>query len=83
MDVKGARILTERIAERQWRLAEGVRLGKQPAEDPDAAYLEEIGDWVRLYSFPANGSGGPPRRVKKVLSDGCWRVEELDGSRPH
>jgi hypothetical protein len=75
MDVKGAKALTERLAERQWREAESVRLGEQPSEDPDAAYLDTIGDDVRLYVFPENGDGGETRRVKKILVDGFWRIE--------
>jgi hypothetical protein len=75
MDVRGAKILTERIAERQWQLAESVRLGKQPPEDPDAGYLEEIGDGYRLYRFSSNEDGGSARPVRKVLDNGFWRVD--------
>ena len=33
--------------------------------DPDADYLESIGDDYRLYAFPEDGRSGTPRRVKK------------------
>ena len=75
MDVKGARILTERIAEQQWRLAESVQRGEQPATDPDFAHLDEVGDSYRLYTLPSS-NGSPSRRVKKVLVDGSWRIED-------
>jgi hypothetical protein len=83
MDVKGAKVLTKRLAERQWREAESVRLGEQPSEDPDAAYLDTIGDDVRLYTFPASDSGGTPRGVKKVLVDGFWRIENAADGDAH
>ena len=76
MDVKGAKALTERLAERQWREAESVRIGEQPSEDPDAQYLDTIGDDVRFYVFPESDTGGTPRHVKKVLVDGQWRLED-------
>jgi len=76
MDAKGAKILTERLAERQWRLAPSVQRGEQPRDDPDAACLESIGDDYRLYAFPEDG--GVPRRVKKVLRDGAWHFEGGD-----
>jgi hypothetical protein len=77
MDAKGAKILTERIAERQWQLAESVQRGEQPATDPDAARLEAIGDDYRLYRFPANRDGGD-LQVRKVLVDGFWCVEDVE-----
>jgi hypothetical protein len=83
MDVKGAKALTERLAERQWREAESVRLGEQPSEDPDAAYLDTIDDDVRFYAFPASDSGDSPRRVKKVLVDGFWRLESAADGDAH
>ena len=83
MDVKGARELMERIAERQWRLTPSVQRGEQPPEDPDAQYLESIGDDYRFYAFPANGDGGEARRVKKVLVDGHWRPDNADDVDAH
>ena len=50
MDAAGAGELQRRIEEHQhWRQAEAVRDGRQPAADPDAQELEEIGDGLRLY----------------------------------
>ena len=83
MDVKGARELMERLAERQWRLTPSVQRGEQPPEDPDAQYLESIGDDYRVYAFPANGDGGEARRVKKVLVDGFWRFESAADGDTH
>jgi hypothetical protein len=77
MDVKGAKELTERLAERQWLLAPSVQRGEQPRDDPDAAHLESIGDDYRLYAFAADGDDGP-RRVKTVLRDGSWHFEGVD-----
>lgn len=75
MDIKGARILTERLAERQWLAAQSVQRGDQPSVDPDADYLESIGDDYRLYAFPEDGES-TPRRVKKVLVEGSWRFQD-------
>jgi hypothetical protein len=83
MDIKGAKILTERLAERQWRLTPSVQRGEQPPEDPDLEYLESIGDDYRAYAFPANGDGGEDRRVKKVLVDGFWRIQDPDDTDAH
>ena len=77
MDAKGARALTERLAEEQWRTAPCVQRGEQPRDDPDAAHLESIGDDHRIYAFPADGDDGA-RRVKKVLRDGSWHFEGGD-----
>ena len=63
MDVKGARELMERLAERQWRLAPGWSAGTSPATTRTPS----------TYAFPANGDGGEARRVKKILVDGHWR----------
>jgi hypothetical protein len=78
LDVKGAKELTQRLAEQQWLLAPGVQRGEQPPHDPDAAHLESIGDDYRLYAFPEDGDDGALRRVKKVLVDGSWRFEGGD-----
>jgi hypothetical protein len=77
MDAKGAKALTERIAEEQWRSAPCVQRGEQPHADPDAEYIESIGDDYRLYAYPADGDDGA-RRVKKVLRDGSWHLEGGD-----
>jgi hypothetical protein len=65
------------IAERQWRLALAVRKGHQPSEDPDAAYLDEVRPDCRVYHIPANGNGGSPRVIRKVLVDGFWQTEAV------
>ena len=83
MDVKGAKELTERLAERQWQLTPSVQRGEQPPEDPHAEHLESIGDDYRVYAFPANGDGGEARRVKKVLVDGHWRPDHADDVNAH
>ena len=82
MDIKGAKILTERLAERQWLAAPGVQRGDQPQADPDAEYLESIGDDYRLYAFPEDGDS-TPRRVKKVLVEGSWRLQEGNDTDAH
>jgi hypothetical protein len=53
-----------------------VERGDQPSNDPDAEYLESIGDDYRVCAFPAKGDGGEARRVKKVLVDGHWRPDD-------
>jgi hypothetical protein len=82
MDIKGAKILTQRLAERQWLAAQSVQRGHQPQTDPDADYLESIGDDHRLYAFPEDGDG-TPRRVKKVLVDGSWELQDEDDAEAH
>jgi hypothetical protein len=82
MDIKGAKILTERLAERQWLAAQSVQRGDQPQADPDADYLESIGDDYRLYAFPAAGDGAL-RRVKKVLAEGSWQLQDGDDTEAH
>jgi hypothetical protein len=82
MDIKGAKILTERLAERQWLAAQSVQRGDQPQTDPDADYLESIGDDYRLYAFPEDGDS-TPRRVKKVLVEGSWELQDGDDAEAH
>ncbi len=82
MDIKGAKILTERLAARQWLAAQSVHRGEQPHIDPDADYLESIGDDYRLYAFPEDGES-TPRRVKKVLVEGSWRFQDGDDTEAH
>jgi hypothetical protein len=81
MDIKGAKILTERLAERQWLAAPSVQRGDQPQIDPDADHLQSIGDDYRLYAFP--GDDGTPRRVKKALVDGSWQLQDEDDAEAH
>jgi hypothetical protein len=81
MDIKGAKILTERLAERQWLAAQSVQRGDQPNVDPDADYLESIGDDYR-YAFSEDGES-TPRRVKKVLVEGSWRFQDGNDREAH
>ena len=83
MDVKGAKELTERLAERQWLLAQSVQRGDQPQTDPDADHVEAIGDDYRLYAFPGDGRDSTPRRAKKVLVGGFWRFDDGDDLEAH
>ena len=88
MDAAGAGELHKRIKEHQhWREAEAVRDGRQPAADPDAQELEEIGDGIRLYGWEqrATGAGGAAMvsfRVIKRLADGHWERDEVPDDRP-
>ena len=89
MDATGAREL-RRFLETQehWRQAAAVHDGRQPARDPDAYELEEIGDGVRYYGCEERWihNGGSTRasvRVVKRLVDGWWETSyelEPDGS---
>src|SRR5207249_3899471 len=50
MDANGARELSRRLeAHEHWRQAPAVLRGEQPATDPDAPDLEELGEGIRLY----------------------------------
>lgn len=81
MDANGARELSKRLeAHEHWRQAPAVLRGEQPATDPDAPELEEIGDGIRLYrreerpSF-VNGTASPAaQRLCKRLVDGRWET---------
>ena len=84
MDAAGAGELQRRIEEHQhWRQAEAVRNGRQPAADPDAQELEEIGDDVRLYGREEQRltvDGRPALvtfRVAKRLVNGHWERAEV------
>ena len=79
MDANGARELSKRLeAHEHWRQAPAVARGEQPATDPDAPDLEELGDGIRLYrreSEPTtnNGTTSPVgHRLCKRLVDGRW-----------
>jgi hypothetical protein len=81
MDAHGARELSKRLeAQAHWRQATAVQTGEQPAADPDAPDLEELGDGVRLYrreTEPSMGGGresGVPHRLCKRLVDGRWET---------
>jgi hypothetical protein len=83
MDAVGAQELRKRLDEQEnWRAADAVRDGRQPATDPEATDLEEIGDGVRLYSTRERrqerleeGPALVTRRLVKRLVDGCWQTD--------
>ena len=83
MDAKGAKLVTQRLAERQWQLAPSVLRGEQPPEDPDAQHLESIGNDYRLHALPDERDGDAPRRVKKVLVDRSWQLDDADDLDSH
>jgi hypothetical protein len=79
MDANGARELSKRLeAQEHWRQAPAVQRGEQPAADPDARDLEELGEGIRLYrreTQPSrvNGASSPEtHRLCKRLVDGRW-----------
>ena len=79
MDANGARELSKRLeAQEHWRQAAAVQRGEQPAGDPDAAYLEELGDGARAYGRETQRTavdGAPAlvtHRLWKRLVDGRW-----------
>ena len=82
MDISGARVLSERIAQqRHWRQARAVQVGTQPAADPDGYALESYRGAVRTYR-PQESieilDGRPAmvtRCVRKRLIDGIWEGE--------
>ena len=88
MDVNGARELERRIQEQDdWRRADAVQRGEQPARDPDAAELEEIRDGVRRYGSETQEeivdgrSVTVTHRLCKRLREGRWEtVYELEQS---
>jgi hypothetical protein len=80
MDANGARELSKRLeAHEHWRQAPAVLRGDQPATDPDAPDLEELGDGIRLYrretQSSVNGStSSETHRLCKRLVDGRWET---------
>jgi N-acetyl-anhydromuramyl-L-alanine amidase AmpD len=89
MDANGARELSKRLdAQAHWRQATAVQTGEQPAADPDAPDLEELGDGVRRYGIETQRTtveGRPAivtHRLCKRLRDGRWEfaldVERID-----
>jgi hypothetical protein len=81
MDANGARELSKRLeAQEHWRQAPAVLRGEQPASDPDAPDLEELGEGIRLYRRETqpgsvNGSSSPvAQRLCKRLVDGRWET---------
>ena len=80
MDAAGAEELRKRLEEQaHWAQAEAVKDGRQPAADPDAWELEEIGDGVRYYGRdeqPLTVDGRSALvtfRIIKQLVDGEWQ----------
>jgi hypothetical protein len=89
MDSNGARELSKRLeAQAHWRQAAAVQTGEQPASDPDAQDLEELGEGVRRYGLETQRTtveGRPAvvtHRLCKQLRDGRWEftldVERID-----
>jgi hypothetical protein len=83
MDISGARVLSERLAQQQhWRQALAVQLGRQPSFDPDGHTLESFRGGVRNYRPQQRlelTEGRPvlvTRCVCKRLVDGVWECEE-------
>ena len=80
MDAAGAKELRKRLEEQEhWRRADAVRDGRQPAADPDAYELEELGEGIRYYGrdhqrLTVDGrSGLVTFRIVKKLVDGEWQ----------
>ena len=88
MDANGARELSKRLeAQEHWRQAPAVLCGEQPAADPDAQDLEELGDGIRLYRRETQPStinssfSAVTQRLCKRLVDGRWETSiEADPS---
>lgn len=91
MSSQGAQILRARLEQQEhWRQAEAVRNGGQPAVDPDAWELEELGEGLRLYATReqhrrvVNGHDElVVERFTKRLVDGRWETTyEVERARP-
>jgi hypothetical protein len=81
MDANGARELSKRLeAQEHWRQADAVLSGEQPASDPDAQDLEELGEGVRRYGVETQRTtfeGLPAlvtHRLFRRLVDGRWET---------
>jgi hypothetical protein len=81
VDAAGAEQLRRRLEQQaHWRQAEAVRDGDQPACDPDAHDLEEIGERTRYYTRDRQRltvDGRPAIvtfRTVKNLVDGRWEL---------
>jgi hypothetical protein len=81
LDANGARALSKRLeAHEHWRQAPAVLSGEQPATDPDAPDVEELGDGIRRYgretqSGTVNGTDSRvTHRLCKRLVDGRWET---------
>ncbi len=84
MDISGAVVLSQRIAQQeQWRRARAVRSGVQPAIDPDGHALESFHDDIRYYQSDdlvevVDGrSTLVTRRVCKRLVEDAWKYDVI------
>jgi hypothetical protein len=84
VDVTGARALSRRIAQQEhWRQARAVRVGQQPASDPDGQELESFRSGLRLYRAEQRLEDANGRRELvtlrfcKRLIDGAWHDEVI------
>ena len=82
MDIAGARALSRRLAQQEhWRQALAVRIGRQPAIDPDGYALEAFRSGVRYYRErrEVEVHDGKPavviRRHRKRLVGDAWEDE--------
>ncbi|HEY4346228.1 MAG TPA: hypothetical protein VGM80_01465 [Gaiellaceae bacterium] len=82
MDVGGAEILRQRLAEQEnWRQAHAVRMGRQPSFDPDGHALESFQAGFRKYAAERRVEVRAGQReivtvrtVKRLL-DGVWQQD--------
>jgi hypothetical protein len=78
VDAAGAAKLHWRIEQQQnWRQAQSVVDGRQPATDPDSEDLISFGDGVRVYSERYTSEGR--LHLCKRLVDGVWEHGTVDG----
>jgi hypothetical protein len=84
VDVSGAIVLRDRLAQQEhWRRARSVRVGAQPATDPDGHALESFRACTRYYREQRRREVVDGRnavvttRLCKYLVDGAWEAELL------
>jgi hypothetical protein len=80
MDIAGARILSQRLAEQaHWEQAAAVRSGAAPRTDPHRDELTEMTDGLRVYGVEVETTTSDgvamlvERRFCKRLVDGEWQ----------
>jgi len=80
MDAKSAEVLRRRLEQQaHWRQADAVVDGRQPATDPDAEQLVELGDGLRIYESRRRTHEGYGRICKRLVN-GLWQSDlHLDG----
>jgi hypothetical protein len=90
MDIAGAEALRWRIAQQEhWETATAVRVGVQPAIDPDGYLLESYSAGVRTYRAKrlADIVDGRPALVSchltKRLVEGAWYEDVFLGQIEH